>query len=314
MPRFARARVASAAPGIARVFIVGCPRSGTTWTRAILRRHDSVVSGEESHMFPVLYEALRSKPRPTRWRGKAASARWRGAVLAAFDGFASDRADEPIGPDRWIERPVLEQLLDSASAAGLSGDDAAKHVLEGIADSFFVANRGPASSVLVEKTPGHLAFADRILTWWPEARVIEVVRDGRDVAVSLDHKSKVEAWAPGDRAEQIDVWVKAVRRGAQLRARPDLAPRWHMVRYEDLAANGVDEVRRLFAFLELPVDDDFVAATVEACRIDNMRTSGNANHLRAGVAGGWAQAFTDDERRRFAAIAGDELVQLGYEP
>ena len=60
-------------------------------------------------------------------------------------------------------------------------------------------------------------YADRILRWWPDADIVEVLRDGRDVCVSLAHKSEVAEWAPWDRSDQIDRWIQAVDRGQALR-------------------------------------------------------------------------------------------------
>lgn len=287
------------------MFIVGCARSGTTWTRAILGAHDEVVTGAETHALPVLFDALRS---PSRRRG------WTAGVLASFDDRARCAAQSfgGTGPQNWIERDALESLLATARGSRLSGDAAAKHVIEGILDAFFDAHRGPLSRVVVEKTPAHVFYAERILDWWPEARVVELLRDGRDVSVSLEHKSRVEAWAPADRAAQATLWVKAVRRGAELKARTEFRGRWHTVRFEDLASDASGTVQRLFEFVGIDASSDVVSRVVESTAFAKANRPGNAHHLRKGVVGDWRNHFSDNDRQLFEALAGDVLREQGY--
>jgi hypothetical protein len=283
------------------VFIVGCARSGTTWVRSILVAHPDVVSGPESHVFPVLYPRLRSEVSATRWRKQ---------VLAAFDERVGG---PPGGPHRWVDRPTLERLLAAAEASGLVGDAAARYVIDGILDDRFLHSRGTTTRVLVEKTPRHLMYADRILAWWPSARIVEVVRDGRDVCVSLAHKSKVVSWAPADRRTQIEQWAEAVRQGMSLRSTPAARGRWHVVRYEDLRENTEEEIRRLYRFVGLWADHEFVSQVGEQTGFANAkRASTVGHHVRKGEVGAWRNEFTESDTREFERLAGDLLTALGY--
>jgi hypothetical protein len=285
-----------------KVFIVGCARSGTTWVRSILSQHESVVGHRpESHVFPVLYGPL-TAPAPSR----------REQVLGAFD----DRSERPEafgGPHRWVERPTLERLLAETEANGLTGEAAARWVIEEIIEDFFVRRAGTKGRVVVEKTPGHLMYADRILEWWPDALIIEVVRDGRDVCASLSHKSQGTSWAPSDRRAQIELWVRAIRHGIELRSMPGAQGRWHVVRYEDLTAAPVREIRRVYQFTGLRADDDFISQVVEATAFASAKRMGDRQHLRKGKVGGWRNEFTESDRREFENLAGDLLSTLGYE-
>ena len=289
-----------------KVFIVGCARSGTTWTRAILAEHPAVVSGHESHLFDVLYDALRAPGRRTQWRA---------SVLRRFDHRAAVGRAEfgDTGPYKWVDRETLERLLDDAIDAKLEGDPAAREVMEGVLDAFYLRKGGRPGGVLVEKTPRHLFYAPQILSWWPEARIVELVRDGRDVCVSFEHKSRFEAWAPAEREPQIRRWVKDVRKGMELRADPSAAGRWLTVRYEDLAGHGIHEVSRLYDFIGLSHDGDAIDRVVEATAIENARQPGNEHHIRKGVVGDWHNHFSDDDRRLFDDLAGDLMTTLGYE-
>lgn len=297
-----RASTAPHAHSTPKVFVVGCARSGTTWVLSILTQHDHVVAGRESHLFPVLYAKLTAR-----------SAR-REQVLGAFDERVERRqAFGNMGPHRWIDRASLEDLLADVEVRGLTGDAAARYVISGIMEGFF-ARSGSAGRVLVEKTPTHLMYADRVLEWWPNARIIEVVRDGRDVCVSLAHKSKVTSWAPANRQEQIEQWATAVRHGMALRATPLARGRWHVVRYEDLMRDPMFEIRRMYEFVGLPADDDFIEWVARETAFANAkRRRGGGHHLRKGEVGGWRDEFTRQDLRSFANAAGELLVALGYE-
>jgi hypothetical protein len=292
-----RASISAGMPATLMVFVVGCARSGTTWVRSILDRHDRVVSGPESHLFPVLYPKLTAR-----------SAR-REATLAAFDkqrhqGLANQ------GPHRWIDRASLEDLLANVEARGLTGDAAARHVIGGILEAFARTGNG---RVVVEKTPGHLMYAGRILKWWPNARIIEVMRDGRDVCVSLAHKSKARRWGPAHREEQIERWTTAVRHGMTLRATPLAKGRWHVVRYEDLMSDPTLEIRRMYEFVGLAADDAFIDQVAEETAFASAKRMGAGHHLRKGEVGEWRREFTPEDVEAFAEAAGELLVAHGYE-
>lgn len=289
--------------GTPKLFVVGCARSGTTWVRSILSEHPYVVGGAESHLFPILYAPIVEEVDPPRRRARA---------LAAYDERYERRdAFGDTGPHRWVDRRTLEQLLDDAS--GMAGQDAARHVIGGALESFFAARRGVTGTVLVEKTPVHLMYGHRILGWWPEARIIELVRDGRDVCVSLEHKSRVRSWAPTERTRQIEQWVGAVKKGMYLRAQPYAAQRWQVVRYEDLSADPKRTIGNLYEFAGLPADADLLSRVVEATSFANVQRPGAEHHVRRGEVGGWREQFSDEDLKEFERLAGDVFAEAGYE-
>ena len=265
-----------------------------------------MVPGPESHLFPILYGHLTVANARTR----------RQRVLAAFDRSAARRGvrgGNTAGPHRWIERDALEQLLTRADYKVEAGEETARYVIGAILDGFFSRNRGESGRMLVEKTPRHLMYADRILRWWPDAYIVEVLRDGRDVCVSLAHKSKVAEWAPGDRSDQIDRWIEAVDRGQALRRTPMTQGRWSLVRYEDLWENPAREISRLYEFIGLPFREELISGVVEATSMSRARRPGNRHHVRKGGVGGWQREFSEADRRLFDRRAGDLLTAHGYQ-
>jgi Sulfotransferase family len=289
--------------GVPKVFVVGQGRSGTTWTRAILA-HGPVISGPESHLFPSLHRYLVQEP---------VDAGWRARVLAVFDEATHDARLDQQGPQRWIHRSLLEELLDETIASGRVGDPAARWIIGSVLTSYFWANGGGPGDQLVEKTPRHLRYADTILRWWPEARIIEMVRDGRDVCLSLRAKAEHRLWAAGELDEQIQRWADSVRIGRRLSSLAEATGRWLTVRYEDVSDDPRREIARMFGFLGVPFDDAFLDRVVRATNIDQMRNPFDHHHVRAGVAGAWRTELTDAEKRRCLELAGAELRTMGYD-
>jgi len=159
---------------------------------------------------------------------------------------------------------------------------------------------GPHATHLVEKTPAHALMLDFIGRVQPDAFVIHLQRDGRDVARSL---REFELGTPtlADGARGWSDTIAAVRRDA---------PRLRFfrgVRYEDLVADPVAGVSALMEWTGLPVDDA-VASEIAARagrRVSQFNTAGPVGP------GKW-RSLTDAELREIYAVAGDDLVALGY--
>lgn len=282
-----------------KVFVVGCERSGTTWVRAILSGHPRVVTGRESHAYPIIHG-------PPSGTGPPA----RDDVLRTYDHDLE--AQRPAGLHHWVDRSGMTALLARAIGTQKPSVDAAEDVIEGVFDTWFHGHGG-AGSVLVEKTPGHLYYADRILRRFPEARVVEVLRDGRDVCVSMEHRARHRPWVPQTRTEQVARWVQAVSTARDLRSRPDLAGRWHVARYEALKEEPRREIGRLFAFLDLPADRDLVEAVAADTDFARLPYTGEGRHHRKGVVGDWRTELGEGDLALFRELAGDLLVHAGYE-
>jgi 3-phenylpropionate/cinnamic acid dioxygenase small subunit len=288
------------------VFIVGCPRSGTNWVKNILARHPRVVSGDESHLFPTVYQAF---------AGSGPATERRAAALRAYDRWVRGEKGLNSGPQHWVSRERLCEVLDDLVLDGAHKDDrmrAARTAIGTILEEHARSVGGDETAVLVEKTPGHLYHARTILQWWPNARIVEMVRDGRDVCTSLEHKSRVSSWAPADRTAQAEEWVRAIRHGAAVREEPVARGRWITMRYEVLSADPGAEVRRLLDFACLHADDELVETIVKETAFSAMARPGAEHHVRKGVVGDHVTHFSAADHCMFRSIAGDTFEAAGY--
>src|SRR5829696_4648598 len=96
-----------------------------------------------------------------------------------------------------------------------------------------------------DKTPHYVHHVDYLLGIWPDARVVVLVRDGRDVALSL----KRMPFGPNNAWAAAQWWARGVRAGLAAQARHPRAVA--TVRYEDVVRAPATEVARICEFLDL---------------------------------------------------------------
>lgn len=164
-------------------------------------------------------------------------------------------------------------------------------------------------------------------------RVVYLVRDGRDVALSyLAHERRYQRY-DGDvagfleeflagRVDPYGTWSDHVL-GA-LRVAERIGDRFLLVRYEQLRAHPAAELARVLRFLgrdHAGVDLESVVAAngkermrakeAASTFLTAQRTDGSP-FVRPDRAGGWAEETTAAQRERFAAACGTALAAAGY--
>jgi hypothetical protein len=284
-----------------KIFVVGCPRSGTTWVDDILKRHPRVVGGTESHLYPTINGTIGTGGRLSI-----------GAWARLFYGIErGSRLNRDGGAHQYIDRRTLSRLGRAVLAEVATDEAATDRLVWAIFDEYFLAAGGTPDHVFVEKTPTHVFYAERLLSTFPEAHVIEVVRDGRDVCVSMQLRGRRFATWPTAREGQIDLWIRSVRRGLALRGDANLRHRVTRVRYEDLKRDPTAESERLFAAAGLDAPPDIVAGAVASTDIGLYQT-GPGEFRHRGEVGTWAEYFTAEDDRLFRSMVGDLFAEAGY--
>jgi hypothetical protein len=217
-----------------RVFVVGCPRSGTTLLQSTLAGHPLIQTFPETQFFTWAFRRNWLK-RALMWPA------W--AVRGRLESFVRELNREDLVPlahvglfQRDYYRPFIE-VLDLLT-------------LE--------AKR----EIWVEKTPRHLEFIDEIRRCVPRARFIHIIRDGQDVVASLYEVTRKypKVWHGALTIDQcIRYWNKAISVSAAWAGHPD----HYMVRYENLVKNLEAVDKALCSFLKIAYDQgmlDYVQA------------------------------------------------------
>lgn len=266
-------------------FVGGLPRSGTTWVQQLLNAHPQVLCLGESHFFNDLVPNL----------------------TGVVSEYRQRRADSL---DTWaptVRGPELRSLGPMMYAAFIA---------------LVQANLGdrPAESLVAlgEKTPDNIMRLGQMWSIFPNARFINVIRDGRDGAVSAYIRFRPKL---PEAMTQLD-YVRAYAKGWSERiqaARKSAADRPYLeTRYEALHADPDGEAGRLFGFLGADTDPSVVAAALRAASFESLsggRKRGQqdaASHYRRGEVGGWADVLSAQEVEAFEAIAGPMMDELGY--
>lgn len=187
-------------------------------------------------------------------------------------------------------------------------------VLRGI-DGRFRKKKGE-ERYLVIKEPNGSVGAPLLMEALPESRMILLVRDPRDVVVSLLDAYKEGGWLAREGAmgalskdgladRDPDAFVeKAAEMYALFMGNAKDAFESHqglkaLVRYEDLVADTLGVMKRLFSTLDIPVENDSLVRVVEDRSWDRIAedAKGEGNFYRKAFSGGWREDLTPAQAR-----------------
>lgn len=263
-----------------RVFVVGCPRSGTTLLQSFLAAHPSLVSFPETHL---LYRV-----RPP---GGAASPRAAGDPKAELTRVAA-----------LVDHPGAPPAIDPPGS--LAGTVAA---FVAMADA---AARRAGAAGWVEKTPANLYAIDVVERFLPDARLVHIIRDGPSVVASLQRTAP--GWGGSFTPEQaVEQWLECVAITDRHRGRPGHA----VVGFPSLVGDPEATLRPLLGWLGLPWCPDVVERRAEAARRlvapDEHWKAPNTGPLRRPPVAGDAPPLPPHLAARLAATTVPELADPG---
>jgi hypothetical protein len=307
-PKLALSRWRSRADGRQPApFVVGVARSGTTLLRLMLDAHPLLTIPPETHFVPKLISHCE------RWIEEGAT-----------EAQVRERAFELITTHpRWDDFGLdVEELRGRLAAHDrLTPGDAARSFYEA-----YAAREGKPR--WGDKSPPYTWKAPRIQRGLPEARFIHLIRDGRDVALSLSEVS----WGPGQVEDAARKWMDELGR-ARRRARRLVPGTYMEARYEDLVADPEPTLRRVADFVDLPWDAAMLSyhhraeermrevvrelkplgggtITAEERVRQHELVSRPPSQSRAGR---WRTEMSPEDRAAFESVAGRMLKKLGYE-
>jgi len=169
---------------------------------------------------------------------------------------------------------------------------------------------------LVEKSPSHLYQMNLIHEIYPKARFVHVLRDGRDVAVSV--RAAARSWVPQwgqtfgrSISTTALAWKHAIRKARK--SGQALGDLFLEIRYEEIKSNPYTSYRTLFDFCGIPYDDTIMESIFQATDFETNYKAKETGFRRGGRVGDWKDHFSFIDSIRFNLAAGDVLIETGYE-
>ncbi len=276
------------------VWIMGSPRSGSTWLVNLLAHDARVVKVDE----PLAAAHLGVRADMLR---VSASASFDSPLLYDEHSARHDYVFASRYAAAW--RPPLRELLLERFAAQARFD--APDV------------RDPWVAI---KEPHGSEAAPLIFSILPASRLLFLVRDGRDVvdsvldmALAADEGSATEAKRKVVVAEAARAWVKRMDAvDAVFGALPDTQRL--LLRYEDMRADPVEDLLGVYRWLGMDVDVERVRTVAGNLAFERIpaEARGPGRFQRAASPGLWRENLTSSEQEVVWDICGASLERFGY--
>jgi len=271
----------------APVFITGSQRSGTTLLRLIINAHSQVAIPEEGTFWMPLLRAHRhdyDRPLKQTVLGKYLE------YIAKNDQFRT-----------WC-LPIDRVLED------LAGRERVK--LADLMEAFYATYaRLQQKAYWGDKTPSFFRKIDHLARIFPNARFIHVVRDGRDVFLSmrrLEPSRKNVAVAALEWQYKLE---KARKSLLSLRAGRTLE-----IRFEDVLRHPETTLTEICRFIGIHYEHSMLDFYQTSRRyIGEHHSTLIFKPLSTQAAERWKSKMTPRENKIFEALTGGNLKQLGYQ-
>jgi hypothetical protein len=262
------------------VFLVGCPRSGTTWLQIILGSHPGIATVRETHLFD----------------------RYLADIYARYESEA-----QKIGKD-GLRILLGEDKLDRLC----------RHFADGVLGE--IAATKPGCSVVLEKTASQIWSTQLMQRLYPEAYFLHIVRDPRAVAASMlayARESWANEGEP-DVLTAAEAWLSAVTIGHRDLA--VLGERRIEIRYEDLVAEPDATLAAILTPLGLDaIGYDRERFSIDALKRRGTAGSpldpaweNRENFFRRGAAEGWADELSRAQIAIVEDVCAELMAEFGY--
>lgn len=207
------------------IFIVGVPRSGTTLLTDLLNRTGQIIFPPETHYFGGI------------WRKHKDIANYPKEKVAAL-------IDQIINQSAIKEFRFSDEEKTAISTNILSSEISHANILDAIisqyAKRYNIPNWG-------EKTPTHAYYLKPLLAAFPDAKIILISRDPRDVVLSLQ---KVP-WYKGSLLFYMKQWKEFLHVEKEVPTK-----QFFKVRYEDLITAPEEKMKELCQFINIEYSAD----------------------------------------------------------
>jgi len=262
------------------VFIVGCPRSGTTLLRRLLERHPALAICGETQFHLLVY--VRRK---------------------AFGNLENPAKRAHLIREYLASRPMRESGLDTSELRDRLAREATSYqaLFTSILSYYADSQNKPRCG---EKTALHALFLETLREWFPGALILHMVRDPRAVVASLQGAP----WASSSVVTNTRKWIKLNQAARQFHDQPGYLE----VRYEALVQSPAGELQKICSFLGEEYSPGMLVP-------DQNRAAGGDSLRRWQMAitpervDAWKTELTAAQVAQIEWVLGSKMESFGYE-
>lgn len=267
------------------IFLVGCPRSGTTLLASRINLHSQISVTPESHFFEILnrkafFKILKYPITEKKLRAFFSLKRIKDFGIEYDDFVDKFKKTEQTCFDVF---DILMQLYLSKSK----------------------------KNYWCEKTPQNLRYLKNIYDFYPTAKIICIIRDGRDVALSLSRAP----WRERNLGIPCLEWNDYARDFFDAQTHYS-EKNFFSLKFEDLIQTPEKELRKLCRFLEIDFEAEMlnppktIPDLVPAWEMD---WKGNVvKHFDNNAVGRWKSTTNSFQKKLMNSIMKSNLMKLGY--
>ncbi len=286
------------------LFVVGNSRSGTTMLGRILGRNSEVHKFPELHLF--------------------------GPCVTHGEEFQTVNRSEAIRIYSWLldvserklhaERQPEKYRKEAEMLAGATNQMQPATAWDLYQHFVFYEITKHGKTIPSEDLPGNVFKLDQLLSRFPEARVIHIVRDPRDVLLSqknrrnrrkmgatyVGRKETMRFWANYHPLFISRLWNNAVRAGLKIKD-----PRVKTIHFETLISDPVTTIKEVCVHAGIAFQDDMLS--IPQVGSSTRKDAPEKMGIDAGRSGAWSKGGLTDMEIEICEKVNQQLMQkLGY--
>lgn len=277
------------------VFVVGAPRSSTTLVQRLLDAHPLLAVINETRWIAEWFEA--------------------GVGMGSDGSVTTEHLELLTGSSGFVKLELPEAFVREMVSTAAGMDYAT--LVSTIFDEY---GRVRGKELVGDKTPRYVLHIDVLHSLFPAARFVHVIRDGREVALSVEQWNAkrgargpgyIEGWGDDPVTTTALWWGQHVRRGREAGGRIGQST-YHELRYEHLTTDPEGACRDLCTFLGLDFDEAMLRFNEGRERTDGKRSAKSSWLSPTPGLRDWTTAMDPADIEAFEAAEGSLLDVLGY--
>ena len=252
-------------------FVGGCPRSATSAFSWALAEHKDLMTSAESNFLFYLLRDTTS------------------SLYSAYDTAKEVN-------DGWFNKHNVNQ------------NEYLEYIGLGIRKMF---TQKCGSDIFIEQSPENILIVDKILIMFPDAKIINMIRDGREVVSSMLNSGFASPWSK-DFELSCETWSHFVKKGWEFSQK--YTENVLNVYQKDLVYDTKNAVKKVFNFLELNYEEKTVEY-LQTKRVNSSYGNDEKNNFKTAKDTGllkkpqW-ESWSNSEKKKFEEIAGRTMKMV----